>query len=80
MTIDTIGDVIVSIPIFLKTSINLLDNISTDLLVVRSDFNIGGIWDFLIGCLGHHTLVIILPLILLTFLHWQHSHVLRDHF
>ena len=27
MTIDTIGDVTVSIPIFLKKSINLLDNI-----------------------------------------------------
>ena len=80
MTIDTIGDVKVSIPIFLKKSINLLDNISTDLLVIRSDFNIGGIWDFLIGCLSHQTLLIILHLILLTFLHWQHPHVLRGHF
>ena len=32
------GDVTVSIAIFLKTSIDLLDNISTDLLVVGSDF------------------------------------------
>ena len=44
MTIDTIGDVTVSIAIFLKTSINLLDNISTDLLVVRSDFNRPPYW------------------------------------
>ena len=79
MTIDTIGDVTVSIPIFLKKSINLLDNISTDLLVIRSDFNVGGIWDFIIGSLSHQTLMILL-LILLTFLHWQHPHVLRGHF
>ena len=40
----TIGDITGSIAVFFKTSINLLDNISTDLLAVRGGFNRPPYW------------------------------------